>query len=196
MYDKVNKKFTARGFDGCHVLIARGRDGLKDWAYEEKVAIVPACASCTEADLDNHEVRAAVIPPLIGKIPREEPNLNIHTEEIMKQVKATHWKTLAVINCISRDDGKYNLILRGRDATNRKPYTWDSVKRRQDPTSNDTFDDFTLVVTKNDFMYKYLAPMIHTSIFDGGPREVRTTISFPSDDAKGLDFVVLRPRRR
>jgi len=114
----------------------------------------------------------------------------------MKEVKETHWETLAVIGCTPRDDGKYELVLRGRDVKKGKQYTWDSVKKRQDPSSNDTFDDFTLVVTKDDFMYKYLAPMIHTSIFDDGPQKVRTSVSFPSDDATGLDYVTLKPRRR
>ena len=215
---KGDEQFKAVDFMGCHVLIARGRKDLNNWTYEEKVAIVPACRSHNtdklESRLIEKDAEAAVIPPLFGDIPRFKPDALIQERRRSELKKAkTHWKTLAIIACEKEKgaDGKfsrsYKLTLRGEDIAKDGPYTWntemsdeverdaeisDEVKRNADKI----FGDFMLKVNDNDFLYKYLAPMLHTSIFDEGPREVRRDIILTGKCEVGHEWHALKPWKR
>ena len=212
--NKLDEHFKAKDFDGCHVLIARGQKELNNWTYEEKVAIVPACGKhnthTSKAKLIMKETDAAVIPPLFGEIPRLKPDKNVQARRQNLPTKPTHWKTLALIDVGKNKgtDGNYKagvhtLTLRGEDNAEKPkgPYTWNSERlakvRDEDtqPAHNKIFGDFVLEVKDDDFMYKYLAPMHHTSIFDEGPREVRRNIFLNGkcEEGEGREWHRLTP---
>lgn len=156
------------------------------------------------------ETDAAVIPPLFGEIPRLKPDKNVQARRQNLPTKPTHWKTLALIDVGKNKgtDGNYKagvhtLTLRGEDNAEKPkgPYTWNSERlakvRDEDtqPAHNKIFGDFVLEVKDDDFMYKYLAPMHHTSIFDEGPREVRRNIFLNGkcEEGEGREWHRLTP---